>query len=1036
MNEQDISPTRRRDNVLRRLLQRLRASLRLQFSFVVVLTAIVPMLVVTIVLASFVINETTPTLQADAFSELQAVRTLKANQIQKWFADRKDDALFARELVVARGTQGVSEGLSILSLYKDTTSQLAFLEAFERVASVLSAFAQSISGGVYQDIILADLEGDVVFAFDEASYKKNEADSLAFKNGLHSLYVEDMHEHPVRGPVLRIAAPVLDENQETVGVLILEMNPKVLNDIMGERTGLGDSGETYLVGQDATWRSDSRFPDQSGADVTVLSPETRVNTTASQRALQGETGTRIIQNYRGVSVLSSWSPLVIQEPTALDTQGTMWAIIAEIDESEALASVNSLKRTIALSSGVLLVIIGVGAVVLGAAVANRMVKPILGLAGRATRIAAGDLDTPLGTTRQDEVGVLARAFGAMTARLRDMIDSLQERADELAERALELDATQRITFIAAERLSPDELLGFVVDLIRQLFNLYHVQVYIVDEARNAAVLRESTGYVGTQLLRQEHHIPLDQASLVTQAIRQSQAVLVADVQQEQSHLPNPLLPDTRSELVAPLKVGERVIGALDAQDRTPGRFTPHSVTFFQALTEQIAFLFENSALLERITEQREAMEVFATQLRTAAEISGRLNAIHDPDRLLQEVVTLIHERFGLYHAHVYVLEEVEVEGEVKHELVVRAGSGEVGRVLQERRHNIPLGRKKSLVARAARQRQVQVINDTRLDSDFMPNPLLPQTRSEMAAPLVVASRAGHDEVLGVLDVQDSSVDRFSQADEDTFSTLAGQIAIALQNAAFVEEIQDIAAQLRQADRLKSQFLASMSHEIRTPLNSIIGFAEVLLLGISGDLPPGVEEDVQAIFDNGRNLLKIINDILDLAKIESGTLALYPEPIEIAPLLEEVKVNNAGLLVDKPVEILLQVKDDLPTLEADPVRVHQVLNNLVSNAVKFTKEGDVILRAFHRDDWLTLEVQDSGIGISEEDLARVFDRFEQAGDSKSRAKGTGLGLSIVRQLVEMHGGTIEARSTLGQGSTFSVRLPFQYQGQIQEVPVES
>jgi signal transduction histidine kinase/HAMP domain-containing protein len=1029
MTERDVSPTRRRDNVLRRALQRLRASLRLQFSFVVVFTAIVPMLAVAIVLASFVINETTPTLQQDAFSELQAVRTLKANQIQKWFADRKDDALFARELVVARGTQGVSEGLSILSLYKDTTSRLAFLEAFERVSSVLSAFAQSISGGVYQDIILADLEGDVVFAFDETSYKKNEADSLAFENGLHALYVEDMHEHPVRGPVLRIAAPVLDENRETVGVLILEMNPKVLNDIMGERTGLGDSGETYLVGQDATWRSDSRFPDQSGADVTVLDPEIRVDTTASQRALQGETGTQVIQNYRGVSVLSSWSPLVIQEPTALDPRGTTWAIIAEVDESEALASVNSLKRTIALSSAVLVVIMGVGAVVLGAVVANRLVEPILELAGHAALIAAGDLDTPLGTTRQDEVGVLARAFGAMTARLRDMIDSLQERADELTERALELDATQRITFIASGRPSPDELLGFVMDLIRQLFNLYHVQVYIVDEARNAAVLRESTGYVGTQLLQQGHHIPLDQASLVTQAIRQGQAVLVADVQQEPHYLPNPLLPETRSELVAPLKVGARVIGALDAQDRTPGRFTPHSLTFFQALTEQIAFLFENSALLERITEQREAMEVFATQLRTAAEISERLNAIHDPDQLLQEVVTLIHERFGLYHAHVYLLEEVKVEGKVKRELVVHAGSGQVGRVLQERRHSIPLDRKKSLVARAARQRQVQVINDTSLDSDFMPNPLLPQTRSEMAAPLVVASRTGH-EVLGVLDVQDSRVDRFSQADEDTFSTLAGQIAIALQNAAFVEEIQDIAAQLRQADRLKSQFLASMSHEIRTPLNSIIGFAEVLLLGISGELPPGVEEDVQAIFDNGRNLLKIINDILDLAKIESGTLALYPEPIEIAPLLEEVKVNNAGLLVDKPVEIRIQVEDDLPTLEADPVRVHQVLNNLVSNAVKFTAEGDVILRAFRRDDWLTLEVQDSGVGIGEQDLARVFDRFEQAGDAASRAKGTGLGLSIVRQLVEMHGGTIEARSTLGQGSTFSVRLPFQYQEQTQ------
>jgi PAS domain S-box-containing protein len=409
--------------------------------------------------------------------------------------------------------------------------------------------------------------------------------------------------------------------------------------------------------------------------------------------------------------------------------------------------------------------------------------------------------------------------------------------------------------------------------------------------------------------------------------------------------------------------------------------------------------------LERRVSKRTA------QLRTASDIAGQINAILDPDELLSEVVDQLHERFDLYHVHVYLLDEE------RRDLVIQAGYGEPGRLMLERGHSIPLDREKSLVARAAREREIVLENDTQAAPDFMPNPLLPDTRCEAAVPLIAGGK-----VLGVFDVQDDQPGRFTSSEVDVFSTLAGHIATALQNAAFVEEIQDIAAQLRQADRLKSDFLSSMSHEIRTPLNSIIGFAEVLLMGISGDLPPAVEEDIQAIFENGQNLLKIINDILDLAKIESGTLALHPEPVEIAPLLEEVKANNAGLLVDKPVEMLLQVEDDLPTLEADPVRIHQVLNNLVSNAVKFTAEGTITLRAFRRDDWLCLEVQDSGVGIGEQDLSRIFDRFEQAGDAVSRARGTGLGLSIVRQLVEMHGGTIEARSALGQGSTFSVYLP--------------
>ncbi|MGD9100089.1 MAG: ATP-binding protein, partial [Anaerolineae bacterium] len=409
--------------------------------------------------------------------------------------------------------------------------------------------------------------------------------------------------------------------------------------------------------------------------------------------------------------------------------------------------------------------------------------------------------------------------------------------------------------------------------------------------------------------------------------------------------------------------------------------------------------------LERMVSKR------TEQIRTASDIAGQVNAILEPDRLLHEVVNQLHERFGLSHVHAYLLDKET------RELVMHAGSGEVGQTMLESGYRFSLDRQGSTVARAARERELVLITDTRAEADFVPDPLLPDTRSIVAVPLVVG-----DKTLGVFSIQDDLPDHFGSSVLNVLSTLAGQVATTLQNAAFVEEIQDIAAQLRQADRLKSDFLSSMSHEIRTPLNSIIGFAEVLLMGISGDLPPGVEEDIQAIFDNGQNLLKIINDILDLAKIESGTLTLHPEPIKVAPLLEEVKANNAGLLVDKSVEMLIQVEDDLPTLEADPVRVHQVLNNLVSNAVKFTAEGTITLRAFRRDDWLCLEVQDSGIGISEGDLSRIFDRFEQAGDAMSRARGTGLGLSIVRQLVEMHGGKVEARSTLGQGSTFSVHLP--------------
>jgi PAS domain S-box-containing protein len=405
-------------------------------------------------------------------------------------------------------------------------------------------------------------------------------------------------------------------------------------------------------------------------------------------------------------------------------------------------------------------------------------------------------------------------------------------------------------------------------------------------------------------------------------------------------------------------------------------------------------------------------ERFTTQLRTAADLAEQVTAILDPDKFLPEVVAQLQERFGLYHVHSYLREEDW--------LVMRAGSGDVGQQMLEQGHAIPLDREKSIVARAARNRHLISVDDTSLEADFMVNPLLPDTRSEVAVPLVFGDR-----VLGVLDVQDDQPQRFTQADLSVFSTLAGQLATALQNASLFEEVQETAKRLREIDRLKSEFLANMSHELRTPLNSIIGFAEVLLMGISGELDPETQEDIQAIYDNGQHLLSLINDILDLAKIEAGRLSLHFEDVMVEPLLNEVKTANTGLLINKPIEMLIKVEDELPTVEADPVRLNQILNNLVSNAVKFTEEGSITLRAYSKDEWVYLEVEDTGIGIDDKDLEEIFEKFQQAdGSFKRRAEGTGLGLAITRYLVQMHGGTIIVESELGKGSTFTVRIPIE------------
>jgi signal transduction histidine kinase len=257
------------------------------------------------------------------------------------------------------------------------------------------------------------------------------------------------------------------------------------------------------------------------------------------------------------------------------------------------------------------------------------------------------------------------------------------------------------------------------------------------------------------------------------------------------------------------------------------------------------------------------------------------------------------------------------------------------------------------------------------------------------------------------------------------------------------ELEGANRQLRAASRHKSEFLANMSHEIRTPLNSILGFSQLLLEQTASLLSEKQRRYLGHIHNSGQHLLQLINDILDLAKVEAGKTVLDPQVLRVAPLLEDILVIARGLANKKAQIIETQVAPDLPSLRADPVRFKQILFNLLSNAVKFTPErGTITLTARPVTEdrrpatepvpgppspvqWLELRVTDTGIGIKPEDLPRLFQEFVQLESaSAARQEGTGLGLALTKRLVELHGGRIWAASPgEGQGSTFTVVLPF-------------
>ncbi len=418
-----------------------------------------------------------------------------------------------------------------------------------------------------------------------------------------------------------------------------------------------------------------------------------------------------------------------------------------------------------------------------------------------------------------------------------------------------------------------------------------------------------------------------------------------------------------------------------------------------------------------ITEQIKQQELLArraNELATVAEVSATAATVLDVDQLLQTVTDLTKERFNLYHAHIYLFDAEH------NSLLLAAGAGEVGHIMKAEGRRINASSPRSLVAQAARTRRGVVVNDVTEDENFLPNPLLPETRAEMAVPMIVG-----DQLVGVLDVQSDKVGRFDDEDVRIKTALANQIAVAVQNARLYQQQVQTAEQARKLDRLKNEFLASMSHELRTPLNSIIGYAEVMIDGVDGELPDEAIEDVQAIHESGKHLLSMINDILDLAKIEAERLELDREPTELAEAVDEVQRITAILVKDKPVRLSANLPADLPALDADRIRLRQILNNLLSNAVKFTNEGEVRVVAQHvpDDKVVMVSIEDTGIGIAPEHLGEVFEQFRQVdGSSSRRAGGTGLGLAITKRLVEMHGGRIWVESELGKGSKFKFTIP--------------
>ncbi len=442
------------------------------------------------------------------------------------------------------------------------------------------------------------------------------------------------------------------------------------------------------------------------------------------------------------------------------------------------------------------------------------------------------------------------------------------------------------------------------------------------------------------------------------------------------------------------------IGVLEIASDNPMRvFDPPEVQLLEALANQGAIAYESITYHQR--EQRRLRRLERLQI-SSRNLSGQLNT----NVLLDAIVREAAQTFDLPSVS---LMTPEPNSET---YTLRASIGLSERYIRERR------------ALTAFSHQPYVLTADTVTADEAQRALIAEEGWQQV--LVVPLQKG-DQHLGVLNLYAYHSRTFSDEEKELAALFASQAAVALENAMLFEALEDRAVELMQANQLKSEFLARVSHELRTPMNSINGYSEMLLRQTYGALNEKQSDRLERILRNGRSLLALIDDLLDLSRIDSGKMELHLEAVDLREEVHATFYNLESQAAARGLYLNYEIADELPSVQADSTRLRQVIVNLLGNAIKFTKQGGVTVRSHLTYEgeraFLLTTVQDTGIGIRPEDQAIIFDEFRQADGSITREYGgTGLGLAITRRLVEMMGGRIWVESELGVGSAFSFTLP--------------
>ena len=681
-------------------------------------------------------------------------------------------------------------------------------------------------------------------------------------------------------------------------------------------------------------------------------------------------------------------------------------MVAAIDKAQGAYGTS---RLIVASFAIGSILLALG---LGYIISWSLIDPVKKIETRLREIASGEFAQQVAVVNRDELGVLAGNVNQTSEQLGRLYQEIEARNRELTEALEQQTATSAILrAIAASPTDIQPVLNAVAESAAKLCDAYDALILLKDG--ESLAIRAHHGPIPYDMLKW----PIGRDWVSGRALLDKKPVHVEDLSiagdEFAAGREMALRLGHRTTLSTPLLRDDEAIGVLVIRQLEVRPFNRKQIELLSTFADQAVIAIENVRLFQEVQSRTAELARSVGELEALGEVSQAVNSTLDLDTVLKTIVAKAVQLSGTDAGSIYVFSNTRQQFRLR---ATYGMSEELITALSSQR----IGLNDPGIGDAARKRApIQMLD---LSEGKLPRVLKvvfeAGFRSILIVPLLRPNK-----IVGALVVRRRKPGEFDHEVVHLMETFAAQSVLAIQNAKLFREVEEKGRELEAASRHKSQFLANMSHELRTPLNSVLGFTELLVDGIYGELPEKAKATVARVQANGRHLLGLINDVLDLSKIEAGQLTLALDDYSVGQVVRSAIAAVEPLARAKGLVLTSTVAENLPIGRGDERRLTQVLLNLAGNAVKFTETGSVDILADALDGHFEIIVRDTGPGIAPADQTLIFEEFQQVDNSSTRQKGgTGLGLAISKRIVEMHGGTIDVKSVPGSGSTFRMTIP--------------